>query len=253
MKIRKIMTALGASAVLVSSMTAIAQEEDESHILEMTEVGIKLGHTAKFREAVKPYNACIAENDADADWSAWRNVGGDGTTYWFVSTMANWAEMDASDEALETCWSEHMDNIMAHVDSVSTSFARPMSDWSGDAEGYSVVRLHQFRVDDGDAFREAVGEITSIMKEAKYEHLGSWYDMIGNSSNEPDYFVVSHYDNFAAMDEDRAGPYATVSEAAGEERADELWEQFGDALKDDWEYFTVMLRRDTELSHSDDE
>jgi hypothetical protein len=91
------------------------------------------------------------------------------------------------------------------------------------------------------------------MKEAKYEHMGSWYDVIGSSSNEPDYFVVTHYDNFAAMDEDRTGPYNVVKEQAGEERADELWDQFGDSLKDDWEYFTVLLRRDTELSHSNDD
>lgn len=252
MKITKLLLALGATTML-SAGAVLAQEEDESYILEMTEVGVKLGHTAKFREAVKPYNACIAENDSDAEWSAWRNVGGDGTTYHFVSTMANWAEMDSSDEALERCWTEHMDGIMAHVDSVSTSFARPMADWSGDAEGFDVVRLHQFRVEDGEAFREAVGAITSILKEAEHEHLGSWYDMIGNSSNEPDYFVVSHYDNFAAMDKDRAGPYSVVSEHAGEARADELWAQFDDALRDDWEYFHLMLRRDAELSHSSDE
>jgi hypothetical protein len=142
-KITKTILALGASALLASSISAIAQDEDESYILEITEVGIKLGHTMAFREAVKPYNACIAENDSDADWSAWRNVGGDGTTYRFVSTMANWAEMDSPDEAGETCWPEHMDSIMAHVDSISTSFARPMPDWSGDAEDYTVVRLHQ--------------------------------------------------------------------------------------------------------------
>jgi len=252
-KITKTILALGASALLVSSITAIAQEEEESYILEMTEVGIKLGHASKFREAVKPYNACIAENDSDADWSAWRNVGGDGTTYHFVSTMANWAEMDTPDEAGATCWSEHMENIMPHVNSISTSYARPMPEWSGDAENYSVVRLHQWRVEDGSAFREAAGAITSIMKEAEYEHMGTWYDMIGNSSNEPDYFVVTHFEDFAAMDEDRAGAYEVVSEQAGEERADELWEQFGDTLKDDWAYFTLLLRRDTELSHSNED
>lgn len=253
MKITKTILALGASALLASSINAIAQDEDESYILEMTEVGIKLGHTAKFREAVKPYNACIAENDSEAEWSAWRNVGGDGTTYHFVSTMANWAEMDEPNQAGETCWPQHMENIMAHVDSISTSFARPMAAWSGGADDSDVVRLHQFRVDDGSAFREAVGAITSIMKEAEHEHMGIWYDMIGNSSNEPDYFVVSQFDNFAAMDEDRAGPYNVVKEHAGEERADELWGQFDDALRDDWEYFTMLLRRDAELSHSSDD
>lgn len=252
MKINTLLLALGASA-LMSSGSVLAQDEDESYILEMTEVGVKLGHTAKFREAVKPFNACIAENDPEAEWSAWTNVGGDGTTYHFVSRRANWAEMDSPDKAGETCWPEHIDNITEHVDSVSTRFARSKPAWSGDAEGYTVVRLHQFRVKDSEAFSEAVGATTSIMKEAEYKHMGAWYEMIGSSSNEPNYFVVTHYDNFAAMDEDRAGPYNVLKEQAGEERADELWDQFEDALEDDWEYFTVLLRRDAELSHTGDD
>lgn len=252
MKISKLSMALGATALLAAGTFATAQEDD-SYILQMTEVGIKLGHASQFRDAVMPYNECLVEQDSEETWSAWRNVDGEGTTYWFVSTMANWAEMDAPDEAGEACWPDHQEAIMAHVESVSTSFARPMPAWSRDHEGYTVVRLHQFRVDDGDLFRQTVGEITSTMKEAEYEHLGSWYDMIGNDSTEPDYFVVSHYDNFAAMDEDRAGPYNVVSEALGKERADVLWDQFGESLTDDWEYFSVLLRRDAELSHSGDE
>ncbi len=129
--------------------------------------------------------------------------------------MANWAEMDAPNEAGQACWASHGENMAAHVKSASTRFARPMPEWSRDAEGYTVVRLHQFRVDDGEQFRGAVGAITAIMKEAEYEHLGGWYQVIGADSTEPDYFVVAHYDNFAALDEDRAGPYAVVGEAAG--------------------------------------
>lgn len=247
------MRALGASILLVSGTAAIAQEDEDSYVLEITEVGVKIGHNSKFHEAVKSYHVCLAEREYDGTWSAWRNVDGDPNVYHFVSTMNNWAEMDAPNEVGEACWSEHHQEITAHVQSVSTSFASHMADWSGDTEGYTVVRLHQFRVDDGDLFRETVGAITSIMKEAEYEHLGTWYDMIGNDSNEPDYFVVSHFDNFAAMDEERAGPYKVVSDAAGVERADELWAQFGDALHDDWEYSSQLLRRVDELSHAGDD
>lgn len=253
MRMTKTMLALGASALLASSMTVTAQDEDESPVLQMTRVEIKLGHGTQFREALKPYNACVAGKDPDASWGAWRNIGGEGTSYWFVSTMANWAEMDEPNQATADCWPEHEDSVMAHVSSISTGFARRIAEWSGEAEDYQVVRLHQFRVDDGSEFREAVSAITSILKEAEYEHLGTWYRMIGNSSNEPDFFVVSHYDDFAAMDEDRPSLYSVVREHSGQERADELWEQFDDALKEDWEYFHVMLRRDLELSHSSDD
>lgn len=253
MNVSTTMRALGASILLASSGAAIAQEDDESYILEITEVEVKMGHGPKFREAVKSYHECLAEREYDGTWSAWSNVDGKVNVYHFVSTMANWAEMDAANEVGQACWSENHDQITAHVNSVSVTFARHLAEWSGDAEGYNVVRLHQFRVDDEDMFEETVGAITSIMKQAEYEHMGTWYDVIGADSNEPSYFVVSHYDDFAAMDADRAGPYAVVSGAAGEERADELWAQFGEALHDDWEYSSQLLRRDAELSHSGDE
>jgi len=249
MKISNSLLALGACAVLGAS--ALAQEEND-YILEVTEIGVKLGHDMKFREGVKAYMACYAENGGQGSWSVWRNVDGKGGVYHIVSDLANWAEMDTPDEAGRECWPTIEEQVSPHMTSVSTSFSRPMPEWSGDAEGYDVVRLHRFRVDDAELFQETVGAITSIMKESDYEHIGAWYDVINNDSNEPDYFVVAHYDNFAAMDEDRAGPYAVVAESGGEARADELWEQFGEALHDDWEYSSQLLRRDDELGHGDD-
>lgn len=253
MRISKLFLALGASALLTAGTNALAQDDEDGHILEITKVGVKIGHEMKFRDAVKAYHGCLIENEYEGSWSTWSNVGGEGREYHFVSTMANWAEMDSPSEASKTCWSEHHDSLTAHVNSVSTRFARAEPDWSGEAEGYSVVRLHHFRVDDGDEFRDAVGAITGILKGAEHEHLGSWYRMIGNDANEPNYFVVAHYKNFAALDEDRTGPYDALVEAEGEERADELWEQFGDSLHDDGEYFTDLLRREDELSHSNED
>lgn len=254
MKISKLLFALGAGTLLAAATNAFAQDDDEDgHILEITKVDVEIGHEMKFREAVKAYHECLAEHEYEGTWSTWSNVGGDGRSFHFVSTMDNWAEMDSSSEAGKTCWSEHHDRLTSHVKSVSTRFARAEPGWSGNAEGYSVVRLHQFRVDDNSEFRDAVGAITGILKEAEHEHLGNWYRMIGNDANEPNYFVVAHYENFAALDEDRTGPYDAVVEAAGEERADELWKQFGDSLHDDNEYFTDLLRREKELSLSDEE
>lgn len=251
MRISKLISALGACLVLGFATTAFAQEqEDEDYILEVTKVGVKIGQEMKFREAVKAYHQCLIDNEYEGNWSTWSNVGGEGREYHFVSTMNNWAEMDSPHQAGETCWAEHHDNLTPHANSVAVIFARPMSDWSGEAEDYTVVRLHHFRVDDNREFRDAVSAITSILKDAEYEHLGEWYQTIGGGADKPNYFVVAHYDNFAALDEDRTGPYQALVDAAGQERADELWEQFDDALRDDREYFSDLLRRDDELSYS---
>lgn len=250
MKSSKLILALGACTLLMTGTAPFAQEEDDGHILEITQVEVKIGHDMAFREAVKAYHQCLHDHGYEGAWSTWSNVDGHGRKYHFVSSMDNWAELDSRDEAGETCWSEHHDSLTSHVTAASTHFARHITDWSGDAEGYTVVRLHQFRVEDNGDFRDTVGTITSILKEAEYAHLGTWYQNIGNDSNEPGYFVVAHFDNFAAMDEDRSGPYDALVDAVGQERADELWEQFNDALRDDREYFTDLLRLEEDLSHS---
>ena len=251
MKITKLMLAMGACAMMGMGSTALADNhsDDDNAFLSMMHVKIKMGHGNDFATAHAAYRDCLIENGADG-WSAWRNVGGEGLQYIFVSEMDGWAEMDSPDEAGEACWPEHGPAIMDNIASYHQRFARRMDDWSGNAEGYSVVRLHHFRVDDGSEFRGAVSDITGILKEAEFPHLGTWYDMIANDTGEADYFVVSHYENFAAMDEDRPSPYSAVKDAEGEERADELWQQFGDSLRDDWEYATDIWRRVESMSHS---
>ena len=167
-----------------------------------------------------------------------------------VSRMDMWAEMDESDAASDECWSVIREQVWPHMDTVERHFARKMPDWSGDASGYSVVTLHNFRVEDGEAFREVVGEVTGHMKAADAEHMGTWYSTVGSHRWEADYFVVSHFENFAAMDEDRMGANDYLTEAVGEEAAEATWDKFGDAMAEMEPYWTRTVRRDEELSFS---
>lgn len=252
MTINKIILALGACTLMSLSTPALADnhgEEDDNSILSMMHVKIKTGHESAFGTAHAAYSECLKENGADS-WNAWRNVGGEGLQYIFTSTMEGWAEMGEPDEAGDACWPDHGQSIMDTIASYNQRFARRVASVSGDAEDYTVVRLHHFRVDDGSEFRSAVREITGILKENDYEHLGTWYDMIANDSSEADYFRVTHYADFADMDADRKSAYSVVEEAVGEERADELWDQFSDALRDDWEYATDMWRLVESMSYT---
>lgn len=243
--------------IAVAALSAIwvvaPAQEDTPPILEVTELQVQLGHDSEFRAGIKAYAECYRENDGKNGWSMWRSVDGKAGVYHVVSEMDSWADMDSPDPAGQKCWSAIEDQVSPHLSAVSTQFARRKPEWSGDPGEFSVVRLHQFRVDDDDAFAAAVGAVTAIMKEAEYPHVGTWYDVIDADSNEPGYFVVEHFANFAAMDEQRAGPYNTVKDQAGEARADELWQQFGDSLTDDWEYFSELLVRVDELGYSTDE
>jgi hypothetical protein len=248
MKSTHTLLTLGVCAMLVFGSAAFAQQEDDSHMLQITRVEVNFGHISNFREGMQAWRSCYIDNDGSNHWSVWNNVDGRAGVFHIVSVMENWAGFDSPDSASRECRPVIEEQIAPHVTSVETIYARHMAEWSGEAEDYDVVRLHHFRAaGNGQQFRETVGEITGILKEAGYEHLGGWYSVIGGDSARPNYFVVDHYTNFADLDEDRTGPYQAVVDAVGEERGDALWEQFGESLRDDREYVSELLRRVAEL------
>jgi len=254
MKFTHTLLTLGVCAVILFGPLAFAQQENDSHLLQITRVEVKFGHTSKFHEGMQAWKSCYVDNDGTNTWSVWNNVDGRAGVYHLVSPMDNWAALDSPEPAGHECRSVIEQEIAPHVTSVTTTHARHMPNWSGEADDYEVVRLHQFRAaGNGRKFREAVGEITTILKDAEYDHLGSWYRVVGGDSRRPNYFVVEHFDNFAAMDEDRTDAYRALLDAAGEERGEALWEQFGNSLRDDWEYSSELLRRVDELSRAEGE
>jgi hypothetical protein len=248
MKTRIVFAAIATGALLSLSGVSVAQDQSD-HMLEITEVQVKIGQESNFRASVKAYKDCYEDQGGQGSWVAWPHVGGPGTSYLIVTARSGWAEVGETDAARNSCWSIIEERASPHLDSVTTSFARYMPEWSGiQTEDYTIARIHRFRVAKEKQFRSAVGAMVSILKRADYPHLGRWYDVIGNSSNEPDFFVVSYYRDFAAMDEGRDTPFEAVKAMAGEERADSLWAEFRESLTDDLAYSTVLLRRDTELS-----
>ena len=252
MHLKKTMICLGAVALAISAGTSLAQD-DGDYLLEITKVQVAPGHMDDFMAGVKAYRDCYAENNGKNGWSFWRQVDGDQMTVHAVSRLENWAELDSMDEARDSCWQNHSDSFTQHTAAVQTTFARRKADWSGTPGEFSVVELHNFRVDDGQEFQSAVSEITTVLKEAEYDHLGSWFDVIGGDGDDASYFVVEYHTNFAAMDEDTTGVYETVKNAKGEAEAERMFEAFDDALRDDHEYWRNTLRRVDSLSYMPDD
>jgi hypothetical protein len=250
-KTTKLMTA---AIALACAMPAVADnhETDGSHKLAIHHVHVKMGHGAAFKAGMEAYSACLAEGDYDDSYSVWHAVDGDRTSYHIVASFDMWAEFDEEDEVSNACWAKEgmREGIFDHMASWKTHYAERLPDWSGEAEGYSVVRLHNFRVEDGSDFRALVSEITGYMKDAEYEHMGTWYDMMGGSSWNADYFVVEHFENFAAMDEKRKGANGVLVDAVGEEKAEEFWDNFGDTLTDEKGYWSNTLQRQDSMGYS---
>lgn len=248
MKKTTIMVAVATALTWTLPLAADNHAEDGSYKLAIHHVHVKMGHGAEFRAGMEAYSACLAEGDYEDSYSVWHAVDGDRTGYHIVSQFDMWAEFDEEDEVSDACWGneEIRNGVFDHMSSWETSYAERLPDWSGDAEGFKVVKLHNFRVDDGSEFRSLVGEITGYMKEAKYEHMGTWYDVMGGGYWDADYFVVEHFENYAAMDADRKGANGVLRDAVGEEKAEQFWKNFRETLVEENGYWSnTLVRRDS--------
>ncbi|HMA98420.1 MAG TPA: hypothetical protein VKO38_03070 [Wenzhouxiangella sp.] len=246
MKIKNFFLASAVVALSASPMIASAQESDNS-ILSMTRIYLEPLAGMSFGAAMNEYIECYEENGGDNSWTAWRDM--ESSVVWIVSNMDGWAEMDQErGEAEGACWSILVEKMPASVIKMKTDYARYMADWSDPSEDFNVVRLHQFMVDEGDDFRETVGEMTSMLKEAEHEHVGAWYGMIGSDADEIDYFQVSQYENFAEIDADRPNYNSVMVEEMGEEKAEEMWDELFDSVAD-YGYKTVLLSRMEDWSY----
>jgi hypothetical protein len=245
---------LVAAIALACALPATADHhaKDESQKLAIHHVHVKMGHGAQFRAGMEAYSACLAEGNYEDSYSVWHAVDGDRTSYHIVSSFTMWSEFDEDDPVSDGCWEneEIRNGVFDHMASWKTHYAERLPDWSGEADGYDVVKLHNFRVEDGSEFRALVGEITGYMKESKYEHMGTWYSMMGGSAWNADYFVVEHFENFAAMDEKRKGANGVLVDAVGEEKAEEFWDKFGDSLTEEKGYWSNLLVRRDSMGYS---
>ena len=116
--------------MLLLPFLAVSQE-NESFLLNMTEITVKPGHNAQFIEGVKSWKACYLKNNGEDKWKMWKRVQGVGNVYTMTSAMANWAEMDEKgDAAGKECRMAVVNLIMPHVKSVQKNIARSMPDFS---------------------------------------------------------------------------------------------------------------------------
>ena len=254
---KKKTTYMAAALALAWALPGAADDHqtEENQKLAIHHVHVKMGHGAEFRAGMEAYSACLAEGDYEDSYSVWQAVDGDRTGYHIVSSFNMWAEFDEDDPISDGCWGkdEIRDGVFDHMASWETEYAERLAAWSGDAEGYTVVKLHNFRVEDGPGFRSLVGEITGHMKEAKYEHLGGWYDMLTGGYWDADYFVVDYFKNYGAMDEERKGANGVLREVLGDEKTDQIWASLREALAEDKGYWTNMLVRRDSMGYSPEE
>ncbi len=225
-----------------------AQDEERGFMLSMGESTIKQGHNTAFREGVKAWKACYLENGGEWTWNIWRRWQGEGNVYVLTSRMDKWAEMDeGADEAGMKCRHLVRDMINPHIESSNSSLARFLPAWSKSSQSANnVIWVTYWRVENFSNFVEIAKTVGDAMQSAEGDKRGYWYRAIGGGPDSYDYFVVTPFENFAAMDVERDGVWTLVEKELGEEKKNEMQATWRDSVENAWSY---IFTKQEDLSH----
>lgn len=243
-------TSLVIALLAMSTMGTMAQDAPLGPLSNVTEFTIKPGHQMQFREGIKAWKACYEENNGPWTWNLWQKQNGEGTVYVLASTMANWAEMDATDESAKDCQLLAINMINPHIEKAVSHINRLMPEISNSNpfEG-EVIRVQFFKTNSSHGFQmmEVVKEVESIRREAGISVPGYWYSWQTSDPDSPNYHVVSGYEDFAAMDTPQEGVWESVEKLAGKAKREELQNKFRSAMESNW---TSIYKLDKEISRT---
>lgn len=223
--------------------SSIAQTEPLGPLTSVTEFTIKPGHEMQFREGIKAWKACYLENKGEWTWRMWQRQQGEGSVFVLASDMANWAEMDKTDESGKKCQdlartliNPHIEKATSHV----TRFQLGISKGSALTEDIIRVSFYDLNPINGHRLMEVVKEVEGIRKSAGLEPGGYWYQWQTGGPESPSFHHVMPYKDYAAMDIIQEGVWQTVEKNAGKAKRDELQAAFRSSLQNTWNYIYTL-------------
>jgi hypothetical protein len=222
---------------------SFAQTEPLGPLMSVTEFTIKPGHEMQFREGIKAWKACYLENNGDWTWRMWRRQQGEGSVFVLASDMANWAEMDKTDESGKKCQDLATSLINPHVDKATshvTRFQLGISKGTPLTEEMIRVTFYDLDPTNGHRMMEVVKEVEEIRKNANVSNRGYWYQWLTRDPESPSFHLVMPYKDYAAMDIVQEGVWETVEKSAGKAKRDELQAAFRSSLKNTWNYIYTL-------------
>ena len=233
--------------LLIIPFLGISQEE-ETQILQMYELKVKMNQGDKFQEGMKKWKDCYVENKGVDTWNVWNRVQGEYGVVAVTFLMDKWAEMDEGPEEADTaCQEIFRTDIFPYVESMQRNMATTMPEYSkSPTSGNELVWVTFFRTNNSSTFNEVIKEVSSTYREAKGEPLGYWYDFAGGGEDGPDYMVSLPYKNFGGLDADWDGPWDVYEQKHGKDEMMKMRDKFREALDGSWAY---MYRLNKDLSN----
>lgn len=242
MKIFK-MSALATSGlcavVLLYSGQTNAQET-KGRILEMSAFTIKNGQGMAFANGTEQWVKCYGENGGKDVLNGWWEMNGDASVFVLTSMIPNFAALDdTGDDAGKACRHIAQNLILPYVESSTRGMMRHLPEWSSATmPESSVVWATSFKIKMGmgRTFRDVVKEVQELSGSKELMPHNHWYRAVGGGRDAADYMLVTHYDNFAGMDEEGKKVWEKVRAKLGDEAGYALQDKFTSCLEDSWSH-----------------
>ncbi|HEY9168874.1 MAG TPA: hypothetical protein VIN72_05255 [Lutibacter sp.] len=228
-------------------MLALSQNDD-SKLLNMTEITVKFGHESQFIAGVKMWKECYLDKKGTEKFNVWRRIQGEGVMYVLTGMINNWSEMEKEDEASKECRVKLVDFIMPHIEKMNYNIARTMPEISKTipSEGTKLVWVSFFRVKNSNDFLEVIKEIGSTLRTVEGTPRGTWYDFMGGGVDSPDYMISNQYKGYADLDVARDGVWKIYENKNGKKKTDNLRAKAIASVENSWSYLYLL---NTELSN----
>jgi hypothetical protein len=223
--------------------TSFGQTEPLGPLMSVTEFTIKAGHETQFREGIKAWKACYLENKGEWTWRMWQRQQGEGSVFVLASDMANWAEMDKTDESGKKCQDLARTLINPHIEKASshvTRFQLGISKGTPLTEDKIRVTFYELNASNGHKLMEVAKEVEGFRKTAGITAPGYWYQWVTSGPESPNFHHVMPYKDYASMDIIQESVWQTVEKSAGKAKRDELQAAFRSSLQNTWSYIYTL-------------
>lgn len=245
-------SALVAVFIFSASVNSFSQNEPLGPLMSVTEFTLKEGHELQFQEGVKAWKECYIAAKGEWTWRVWQRQQGEGNVYVLVSDMQNWAEMDKNDPVGKNCAALAISLITPHIEKATSHVTRllpAISKTTPTTNELISVTFFELTQSHGYHFLPALRELSASIAKAEGDSRGYWYSWLTMGPESPNYHIVVPYENYAAMDVVRDGPWDVYEKEHGKEKRDSLQALFRSSLKNTWIYqykLNVEMSRPTQ-------
>lgn len=225
--------------ILTASISSFSQNEPLGPLMSVTEFTIKPGHELQFQEGVKTWKECYVAAKGEWTWRVWQRQQGEGNVYVLVSDMQNWAEMDKDDPVGKNCAALAISLINPHIEKATNHVTRllpALSKTTPTTNELISVTFFELTQTHGYLFLPAIQELSASIAKTEGGLRGYWYSWLTYGPESPNYHIVTPYENYAAMDVMRDGPWVVYEKEHGKEKRDALQASFRSSLKNTWVY-----------------